>query len=49
MSRSAIIKAKRVVIKIGSSSLTGQAGSQLDSSAVSKIVDLAAALNKAGS
>ena len=48
MSRSAITKAKRVVIKIGSSSLTGQAGSQLDSSAVAKIVDLVAMLNKAG-
>lgn len=48
MSRSVITKAKRVVVKIGSSSLTGQAGSQLDSSLVAQIVDLVAELNKAG-
>lgn len=41
MNRLGISSAKRVVIKIGSSSLTGPAGSELDSTAVQKIVDLA--------
>lgn len=41
MTRSVIANAKRIVIKIGSSSLTGSAGSELDSHAVQKIVDLA--------
>jgi glutamate 5-kinase len=49
MSRSAVTSAKRVVIKIGSSSLTGSAGSALDSAAVSKIVDLVAQLRTRGS
>ena len=48
MSRSSITSAKRIVIKVGSSSLTGTAGSQLDSSAVAKIVDLVAALKVRG-
>jgi len=49
MSRSAVTNAKRVVIKIGSSSLTGSAGSALDSTSVSKIVDLVAQLRARGS
>lgn len=49
MSRSAVTSAKRVVIKIGSSSLTGTAGSALDSACVSKIVDLVAQLRVRGS
>ena len=46
MNREAITSAKRVVIKIGSSSLTGSAGSELDAHAVQKVVDLAYALKK---
>ena len=41
MNRGAITSAKRVVIKIGSSSLTGSAGSELDPHSVQKVVDLA--------
>ena len=37
MSRKVVTDAKRIVIKIGSSSLTGSAGSQLDPAAVAKI------------
>ena len=48
MNRIEVTGAKRVVIKIGSSSLTGDAGSQLNESAVSKIVDLVATLTKRG-
>ena len=48
MSRSAVTSAKRVVIKIGSSSLTGSAGSALDSKAVSQIVDAVAQLRSRG-
>jgi len=48
MNRAAITNAKRVVIKIGSSSLTGSAGSELDSHAVQKVVDLAFSLKKRG-
>ncbi len=48
MSRSAVTSAKRVVIKIGSSSLTGSAGSALDSKAVSQIVDAVAQLRARG-
>ena len=40
MSRDQIVSARRIVIKIGSSSLTGKAGSQLDASAVEKLVDV---------
>lgn len=40
MSRAQITSAKRIVIKIGSSSLTGEAGSQLDGEAIEKLVDL---------
>jgi glutamate 5-kinase len=48
MSRNAVTTAKRVVIKIGSSSLTGTAGSKLDSESVSKIADLVASLRARG-
>jgi len=43
VSRAQITSAKRIVIKIGSSSLTGKAGSALDADAVNKLVDLVAA------
>ncbi len=49
MSRAAIASAKRLVIKIGSSSLTGSAGSALDPQSVEKIVNLACELKKRGS
>jgi len=48
MSRESVTTAKRIVIKIGSSSLTGSAGSELDPQAVQKIVDLAYSLKKRG-
>ena len=48
MNRGAITSAKRIVIKIGSSSLTGSAGSELDPHAVQKVVDLAYSLKKRG-
>ena len=48
MNRQAITSAKRVVLKVGSSSLTGSAGSALDSAAVEKIVDLAISLRSRG-
>ena len=48
MSRESISSAKRIVLKIGSSSLTGSAGSELDPVAVQKIVDLAYLLKKGG-
>ena len=37
MNRDAVIKTKRIVIKIGSSTLTGADGTGLDSSAVTKL------------
>ena len=40
MSRNLITDAKRIVIKIGSSSLTGSAGSGLDAAAVDRLVDV---------
>ena len=46
--RNSIKSAKRIVIKIGSSSLTGKAGSGLDASAVDKLVDVVAAAKKNG-
>lgn len=46
--RSAIVNAKRIVIKIGSSSLTGKAGEQLDPSTVDLLVDSVAQLTKSG-
>ena len=48
MSRAAIASAKRVVIKVGSSSLTGSAGAELDPAAVQKIVDLAYTFKQRG-
>ena len=48
MSREQITSAKRIVIKIGSSSLTGKAGSALDAQAVNKLVDVVAACKKRG-
>ncbi|CAB4869852.1 MAG: glutamate 5-kinase [Actinobacteria bacterium] len=48
MSREQITSARRIVIKIGSSSLTGKAGSQLDASAVEKLVDVVATCKSRG-
>ena len=48
MDRNAVISAKRIVIKIGSSSLTGSAGSALDSASVEKIVSVIATLKSRG-
>lgn len=48
MNRQAITSAKRIVLKVGSSSLTGAAGSALDSVSVGKVVDLAATLRSRG-
>ena len=48
MNREALTSAKRIVIKIGSSSLTGAAGSELDPHAVAKIADFAYSLKKRG-
>jgi glutamate 5-kinase len=48
VSRAAIASAKRVVIKVGSSSLTGSAGAELDPAAVQKIVDLAYTFKQRG-
>lgn len=48
MNREAISNAKRVVIKIGSSSLTGSAGSALDPQSVSRVVELCALLKARG-
>jgi glutamate 5-kinase len=49
VSREQITAAKRIVIKIGSSSLTGKAGSSLDPQAVDKLVDVVAACKARGS
>ncbi len=48
MDRNAVTSAKRIVIKIGSSSLTGTAGSQLDVASVEKIVNVIATLKARG-
>jgi glutamate 5-kinase len=48
VSRERITSAKRIVIKIGSSSLTGKAGSELDESAVEQLVAVVAACKKRG-
>lgn len=48
MTRSRISKARRIVIKIGSSSLTGKAGSELDPSAVDRLVDVVVAARARG-
>ena len=42
MNRQEIKGARRIVIKIGSSSLTGKDGAGLDSGAVEKLVEIAA-------
>jgi glutamate 5-kinase len=47
-SREEVLTAKRVVLKVGSSSLTGSAGSGLDTTAVDKLVDAVAILKKRG-
>ena len=47
-SREEVLKAKRVVLKVGSSSLTGSAGAGLDLAAVDKLVDGVAILKKRG-
>ena len=44
MNRDAVIKTKRIVIKIGSSTLTGADGTGLDSSAVTKLAAAVAEL-----
>ena len=46
--REEVLKAKRVVLKVGSSSLTGSAGAGLDLAAVDKLVDGVAILKKRG-
>lgn len=46
MTRKAVADARRVVIKIGSSSLTGKDGAGLDQAAVSKLVDAVAQLKQ---
>ena len=48
MSRSKVSSAKRIVIKVGSSSLTGKAGSELDPSAVDRLVDVVATARSRG-
>ncbi len=48
MTRSKISSAKRIVIKIGSSSLTGKAGSELDPAAVDRLVDAVVAARERG-
>ena len=48
MARNSIASAKRIVIKIGSSSLTGSAGAALDPAAVEKIVAIVAAAKSRG-
>ena len=46
--REEVLKAKRVVLKVGSSSLTGSAGAGLDTTGVDKLVDAVAILKKRG-
>ena len=48
MNRSDVKSAKRIVIKVGSSTLTGNAGSGLNSAAVDALVDTVAALRADG-
>ena len=48
MKRDAVTSARRIVIKIGSSSLTGRDGAGLDNAAVSTLVDAVASLKKQG-
>mgnify|MGYP000607082418 CR=1 FL=1 len=48
MTRDVVTQARRIVIKIGSSSLTGKDGAGLNSAAVSTLVDAVAQLKKDG-
>jgi glutamate 5-kinase len=48
MSRNVVAKAERIVIKIGSSSLTGRSGARLDRATLDSFVDLIASLIKRG-
>jgi glutamate 5-kinase len=48
MTREQVIKAKRIVVKVGSSSLTGRAGAALDSKAIDGLVDALAKSRKLG-
>lgn len=48
MSREILTSAKRVVVKIGSSSLTGKAGEQLDPAKIDQLVDALASLRAQG-
>lgn len=48
MNRSAITASKRVVIKVGSSTLTGSAGQGLNSDAIAALVDVIATLRQSG-
>ena len=48
MNRSELASAQRIVIKVGSSTLTGSAGSALDSNSVSALADLIGALRAQG-
>ena len=48
MNRAGISNAKRIVVKIGSSSLTGSAGAQLNPDAVDQLVELVAQARKGG-
>ena len=46
MNRNELANAKRVVIKVGSSTLTGNAGTSLDGQAVARLVEIVAGLKK---
>ena len=48
MSRQVVLGAKRVVIKVGSSTLTGSAGHELDEGAVTALVEVVAQLRERG-
>ncbi|NCA19427.1 MAG: glutamate 5-kinase, partial [Actinobacteria bacterium] len=48
MMRSEVTRAKRIVVKVGSSSLTGSAGAGLDSGAVDRLVDAVASAKARG-
>lgn len=48
MSRENVTKARRIVIKVGSSSLTGKAGAELDPQAVDQLVDLVESARQRG-
>ena len=48
MMRSEVTRARRVVFKVGSSSLTGKAGAGLDSAAVDQLVDAVASAKARG-